>query len=477
MLESIGLVIEEDTDRVMRRLDAETLEPVEIKYKHPNDGMVTGELYLPTRHVLGQSESSAMVKFHPLSENIHRGRSEVLNKLVYLMNIHMTYVTTQLLERVELAGADVERHQHMAEPTYELIEGVNGMQRPASRRYWKSLTKAIAKDIVDSKGKHYLIKLRLKKHAKLGDTEYGRVCLVDSTVPSVFNTYDGGDDYPFGVKPANKDSIGNAEHIYNKVLGNVFGVGTSKKTAPYFEVLFKGFAAACRHLNRVAEALKDYDTAHLKTDLSWESELHDLSALANCISTAFEGNIGVATNQNQDAAGGQKAQAAKPPRRPAAAAKAAPSVFEQPAPAQAPMAHARPAPAATQPAQEEYDEEDAAAEMAERLKGRMAGAMPPAQPNNPMPTQMYYGNQAPPQQPMPQQPVYGYQGAPMAAPQGAYYQPQSQGYGQPQGGYAAPNYNQYSQQYMGGYQPPQPFQPSDPMMQRGGYQPPRFQGR
>ena len=162
VLEFIGL--EADAHGYISTKLLESKNPVTIDGKH---------LVLPTQEHLRDPRPTEKVIFHPFSENVCRGESEVLDKLRFLiatkMNLMIANISTSLLKVLE----DQNNHKLLTPGQQELLFRFKSIDEKTTSNFARIYTAMFTKGVADG-----FLSLRTNRGGKINDKHYARSCTV-----------------------------------------------------------------------------------------------------------------------------------------------------------------------------------------------------------------------------------------------------------------------------------------------------------
>lgn len=438
----------DEIGRVLYESNTGELKPVRIDGK---------ELILPTREFQAKPDWTKFVAFHPLSESIARGESEVLNKSRDLISLRLFYKYFELSEALLMLAVNSEAQSKLTPSTMKHLEGLGD----ADAKTVENLSKIFAKAKATFTGgeNRCLISLFLKRGGTQNGTKYSRLCVAS------FPYYEAllkVEDEPadkrqvFGVPLRAKD-IKVLKRLHEIILPGsdegVYSIGTNSQTAPYWGALvmtytniLNQFNSLIKPFSKVIKSLKPVNTDWDVGDQlqQFRNQIPPMPYNEGADATAAPEATATTTTQ----AAPQPPQPQQAPTYPAAQqplTQQPVAVQQTPAYNPAPAVHPSPA-----PVNHSKTSNSNGISFGEAVnKSGMGMVLPQAYPQMPM-MQMY-----PMQQPMMQMampPVQGQQQMPqMMLPYGQMPMPQVQGQQQPM------------------YQQQQPMYPQQPMMQQPMY--------
>lgn len=259
----------------------DTLQPATINGKR---------LILPTQEILRNPDWKTTVAFHPLSENIMRGESEVLKTYRVYIKLHLTKVIGNLWAKLMEIAVNTDYHSKMSPDQLKILSHAS----TAIPKTLDKLENIIGK--VDLRGDRQLINIYLKKGGKLDDKTYRRLAVVNFPIVNEFANTDTKEI--FGIKGMAERDFTAIVNLFNYLLPfnddvETYSVGSNDDYAPYFHSLTAAFVKIAKRLNEVIDFLKPHiDNAdELYTDLSWIDFLNNFKMYRDEISP-LEGNEG-----------------------------------------------------------------------------------------------------------------------------------------------------------------------------------------
>lgn len=264
MLDTAGLYVDED-GYVSYRVSKDKLRPYLVKGKR---------LVIPTRHHL-TNEVDETIRFHPLSENILKGESDVMEKYRTALLVRLNSLSWHILEQlVRIAGSQKEMNQ----------------LNPAQSEFL-----AVLKDVDEKTLEHLLairdhyvskhslsrsvISLYIKRDAKLNDRAYFRAGI--TTFP-FYKELTEQNEKVVNVKLRVKDRkqlTALMENIFPQLKDNPdwYCRGSNSKVAPTIDALLNTVAAIASSLNAVCELFQKQIDDSITTD-GWEDQLTELDS-------------------------------------------------------------------------------------------------------------------------------------------------------------------------------------------------------
>lgn len=234
-------------------------------------------LVLPTKDHLRDGQWEDKVAFHPLSENLLRGESDVLKLLKRLVQFRTQTVIASLLQELADIAGKQSRHQELTPSQAKFLAYV-----PEAN---EKTIKMVAK-IID---RHFekLFSIYLKRKGVVNDQEVRRLAV------ATFPVYD--DLQTKGSKVDDLD-VGSAKvkrtiaALFEFVLPDIdepmsYVAGSNSQVAPYFDALMTLHYRISKQLNGLVHRYRKHIDFHqaLKTDLQFADELEEIGDLKDAI--------------------------------------------------------------------------------------------------------------------------------------------------------------------------------------------------
>jgi hypothetical protein len=218
--------------------------------------MIDGKkLILPTREFQNKPDWSQFVAFHPLSESIARGESEVLVKARTLISLRLFFKYIELSETLLMLAVNSDAQGKLTPTQMKFLEGLGDADEKTVENFSKIVAKA--KAVFDGGENRCLISLFLKRGGSQNGTKYARLCVAS------FPYYEALlkiEDEPadkrqvFGVSLRAKD-IKVLKRLHETILpgsdDGVYSIGTNSQTAPYWGALMMTYTNILNQFNSV----------------------------------------------------------------------------------------------------------------------------------------------------------------------------------------------------------------------------------
>lgn len=263
-LESVGGVIDPSTGVVSYERST-GLKPILIDGK---------ELTLPTEAFQRNPDWTRFVPFHPLSESIARGESEVLQKVKELIGLRLFFKYSELCEALLMLGANSESQSKLTPTQMKFLEGLGDADEKTVENFSKILAKA--KITFEGGENRCLISLFLKRGGTLNGQKFARLCVV------AFPYYEALckiENEPadkrqvFGVPLRAKD-IKVLKRLHEVIVPNsddgIYSLGTNTQTAPYWGALMMTYTNLANQFNSIIKPFSKVIKSLKTIDTSWD---------------------------------------------------------------------------------------------------------------------------------------------------------------------------------------------------------------
>ncbi len=246
-------------------------------------------LALPTRDILNNADFSKVMVFHPLSEDITKSESAVLQRVRKLVSLRII-TSLQLLATELLAiAASPDLHGTLTPTQHKTL------LKPLSRADGSTLSQL--SDIMGKlslTGNQKLVNLYLKRGGKLDGVGYTRSAIVSFPM---LNELENTDRKVYGttLKVENQKTI---KALFELILPKysipeTYSFGSNSKVAPYFHAMVGAYGKIATRLNAVAEEYKAVLTCYkdVVIEIDWLDYVADLTPFNNKLEP-MEGNMG-----------------------------------------------------------------------------------------------------------------------------------------------------------------------------------------
>ena len=222
----------------------ETRKPVTI------DG---NPLVLPTHENLRLS-SDEVVLFHPLSENILRGESEVIHKMKMIMNIKINYTIGIVAQSLLNLVASPALHGSLSPEQTELLVAVTDADDKTITDFIQLMVNGIK-----NKPDRIFTNIYLKRGGAIGNDKFGKVGVV--TFP-LYEELKNVKESKLRVKDKER-VIKLLEFMFPDISKpDAYSFGSNSKVAPYLDALMRTGANITSRLNDLIYMFEDHIEKH-----------------------------------------------------------------------------------------------------------------------------------------------------------------------------------------------------------------------
>ncbi len=197
--------------------------------------LISGKrLVLPTQKQLTSNNWQEEIKFHPLSENILRGESEIITKLRSVFNIRLNYTFAAIAQNLFSIVASTAEHHLLNPEQSEMLSAIQEVDETTLDLFNKITIAAIK----DSPEKAF-INVFLKRGGTINGKKYSRVGVV--TFPLYEELKNAEQDTIYGIKLRVKDKLA-IKQLFEYILPNLdvaesYNFGTDSNIAPFLHAL------------------------------------------------------------------------------------------------------------------------------------------------------------------------------------------------------------------------------------------------
>jgi hypothetical protein len=263
-------------------------------------------LTLPTDALIRNGKWEGLLAFHPLSENLLRGESEVLKFIRTMVRFRLSSTASQLFAELMGIAADPSRHKDLKPTQAEFLKSV---QHANDKTETIVNTKLLTRHFDD------LLNIYLKRGGQFKGEEYRRVAAVSFPIWDELKSK-GKMIYDIDCGSVkNKKTIASLfEFIFPKTDDqNYWSAASNETVAPYFQALMQCYAKVAKHLNSIVKKYKKHlqYPEMLTIPLDWEDGLQHLSDWKALIAP-LPGNEGATMKGEREADSAAQVAAAKP---------------------------------------------------------------------------------------------------------------------------------------------------------------------
>ena len=234
-------------------------------------------LVLPTREHMLNPNKDGIILFHPMSENIMRGESDVMHRFRTAVNLQLNYVINSLI--YELIGLAISPSLHASLQPAQ-IETL-AILKDADERTLSDM-KLLQNAMPPGNIEKCFVHISMRKTAMIGGKSYRRGAIVN--FPFYEELIKGG--AVFGVKLRKKDQAGFThllEHLFPNIAAKAsFNRGSFSATVPTLDALLLGIIGVASHINAIIEDYGDTlsETKNLRYNDDWVTEIDNYEQFA-----------------------------------------------------------------------------------------------------------------------------------------------------------------------------------------------------
>lgn len=240
--------------------------------------LVNGKrLVLPTHKQLTSENWNDKIIFHPLSENILRGESEVITKMRSVFNIRLNYTFGVIAQNLLSIVSSVSDHKKLNPEQSEVLSAI----LEADETTLLSYTKIMLNLISESPEKAF-INIFLKRGGSIGGKKHSRVGIV--TFPLYEELKKTQETY-CGVKLRAKDRQALIQ-LYQYILPMIdteeaYNFGSDSSIAPFLDALMGTVLGIASKMNDVLELFGDFidDGKELVFESDWVEAFENLAVM------------------------------------------------------------------------------------------------------------------------------------------------------------------------------------------------------
>ena len=260
-------------------------------------------LVLPLEQHLRNNNAKEKIVFHPLSENILRGESDVIIKLREVINVRLNFTFGIIAQSLLSLIASPELHKGLNPDQTELLIAVKDVDETTV----KNFTSLMVEGIKNQASKVFL-NIYLKRGGSIGTKRYSRVGIYS------FNMYEEflkDSNEIFGVKLRVKDKEA-FKQIYQYILPmlvedtTAYNRGSESELAPFLDCLMKTSISVASRFNDIFDKFGEYidQSSKLVFDADWVETFDNLSIMIPDVrrvpvQAGNEGGMVVSTQEQQ----------------------------------------------------------------------------------------------------------------------------------------------------------------------------------
>lgn len=234
----------------------------------------TSRMVLPTPDHQRNLDPKEKILFHPLTENILRGESEVITKLVLAINIKLNYTIGIVAQSLLSIVSSPELHSKLNMEQMELIVKIKDGDE-------KTLTTFISIMVngIKNKPDKLFTNIYIKRGGYIGGTRYSRAAITS------FPMYKGllNDEFDKLRKKDKETYLQLFQYIFPNIDNEeTYSFGSTNQIAPNLDSLLRGSAKIASALNDVILTYKEFITDYedVMFDSTWIDVFDNIGDLA-----------------------------------------------------------------------------------------------------------------------------------------------------------------------------------------------------
>lgn len=238
-------------------------------------------LVLPLPEQLATGGWDQRIVFHPLSENILRGESKIMERFRGAINLKLNWVIGKMAEELLALTVDVNSHPRMSPDQGVLLTQLLGADQKLFDKF-ALIMKAMGMGDKDKAFVHIF----LKRGGMVGGKKFNRACIVS------FPFYEElckDEKTVYGV-PISGKARGILRALMEFLLpgiqvANSFDVGSVSDIAPFLDALMQGVKRIAISLNDVLDAYAEFfpNVEDYRIDDNWVEVFDNLSTMLSQI--------------------------------------------------------------------------------------------------------------------------------------------------------------------------------------------------
>lgn len=248
-------------------------------------------LCLPTDAILRQGDFSALFPFHPLSENVTYGESEIIQATRDYVEHRLNLSFMTLLAELAEVAADTDRQKKLGGKASAFLKRAP----KADEKFYKLVSEQLVSARGKSKSRKVVNVYLMRGGPK--DSPANRTAIVSwPLLDAVNDAIEAGDTKLWGVEIRKTVDLPCLKGLLEYIIGDdpeIYSYGTRSMEAPYFHALATSFYKLASRINQLVDIhAKHMDAPDaLRSTLEWAPGLDNL-ALYRGVIPALEGNIG-----------------------------------------------------------------------------------------------------------------------------------------------------------------------------------------
>lgn len=286
-IHSLWLDVEEDGRVYQKRGEEKTY--IALKNK---------QLVLPLPEIVKQIKPD-QVCFHPLSENIARGDSNMISMIKKLITVNANRITILMIERlmrIALKAIEEPDAIHLKGKQLELLTILPDVNKNTAAHLSAALGEI---DLVE----HQIIKFYNRRSGKIGDRQYMRLAV--TSFPLFDQIKDPTKSAIWGKKTFRKRDYKDYQALFDYIVPkwdtpNHYSVGSDNTEAPTFVSLMTAYLKYMTRMNELIDTFSEHLTVEKEfyTDMTVEPAITNVVRYRGLI-PPLEGNIGAVSGKEE----------------------------------------------------------------------------------------------------------------------------------------------------------------------------------
>lgn len=303
---------------------------------HKDPSTMDGKrLVLPTDNQLRMFNPDEKMVFHPLSENILRGESQVLIKLKHSINVRINYAIGMVAQSLLNIVASPALHSKLSADQSDILIAIKDADEKTVANFMTLMLSGMK-----NKSDKVFSNIYLKRGGTVNNERFSRVGVVS------FPFYDDiVNDRVEKIRVKDKETY---KQLFEFMFPDIatpeaYNYGTKTNVAPYLDALMNSSLKISAKLNDIVEMYADFidEPEALRFDGEWIEYFQDLDALVPDIrripvQQGNDGSISI-TEQREEATQVQQPVQYQPQVQQVAAPQTMPQPVMQPAPVYQPV--------------------------------------------------------------------------------------------------------------------------------------------
>lgn len=235
------------------------------------------QLVVPSSDILRGFNADSMTVFHPLSEDIIKGESAIINKLRYTINIKINVAIGVLVQSLLNLVDSPEYHKKLSPEQMELLYKIGEIDDKTI----KSFITFMIKEVNDKEDRLFSY-IYLKRAGTLDNVKYARVAV---TSFPFYQSLLKGEKYKF--RPKDIDAL---KSVFQFILPEIdeteaYSYGSNSDVAPFLEALMFSSYKITQRINELVEMYKDHidNYKSIMFNIDWYDDLVNVNVLKNQI--------------------------------------------------------------------------------------------------------------------------------------------------------------------------------------------------